>query len=430
MSGRTPRVSIGVPVYNGARTLPVALESLLAQTFEDIEIIICDNASTDETEEISRQFASRDARILYHRAAENRGAAPNFNWAVSLARGEYFKWHAADDLIEPTFVEKCVARLDRDHGFVLCYTTRKCVDAAGEPAEGEPALIDYRQLPEDDLEDIDLPTLLRMSPSRMPLLVFGIMRTSVLRKTGLIGAFPASDVNLVYELRLHGRFAQVREPLYVQRLHAQGEAVKSRLTRKGEAAWFGARKGLVLGSRELTLLWGMIHALIRARKSRESGYGDSPLSLLREIAAFTAHLEIRGLMSLRRAQRSFFGAWSEFTEELLDPNEPKMIALRLWRSATRASKRDFATARAYLLGDEEEELLLECLGKLIERSSIEADEIVIGWLLGPDVARSELARAALDRASSDRRKQLLGKAMARRVTESGISALRDQPAAE
>ena len=97
MSNHNPRVSIGLPVYNGERFLPQALDSILAQTFEDFELIISDNASTDTTEEICRTYATQDQRIHYHRHEQNRGAAWNFNYIVPLARGEYFKWAADDD---------------------------------------------------------------------------------------------------------------------------------------------------------------------------------------------------------------------------------------------------------------------------------------------------------------------------------------------
>ena len=74
-----PRVSIGMPVYNGAKFIEAALDSLLAQTFEGFELIISDNASTDRTEVICRSYAARDNRIRYYRQEKNQGAIWNFN---------------------------------------------------------------------------------------------------------------------------------------------------------------------------------------------------------------------------------------------------------------------------------------------------------------------------------------------------------------
>src|SRR4051812_3389434 len=93
-----PRLSIGLPVYNGERYVAQAVESLLGQTYSDFELIVCDNASTDGTEAILRKLAGSDSRVRYHRNDVNIGATPNFNRAFALARSPYFKWSAHDDL--------------------------------------------------------------------------------------------------------------------------------------------------------------------------------------------------------------------------------------------------------------------------------------------------------------------------------------------
>src|SRR5262245_49168770 len=105
---RKPRVSIGMPVYNGERFLKDAIDSLLAQRFEDFELIILDNASTDRTEEICRTYADQDNRIRYVRNEENIGLARNFNRAFQLSSGEYFKWASADDVCHRDLVASCL----------------------------------------------------------------------------------------------------------------------------------------------------------------------------------------------------------------------------------------------------------------------------------------------------------------------------------
>ena len=99
---RKPTVSIGMPVYNGVPFLNEALDSILAQTYRDFELVISDNASTDETESICRAYAASDPRIRYYRQQENLGAMPNFNRVCELSRGQYFKWAACDDVCSPT----------------------------------------------------------------------------------------------------------------------------------------------------------------------------------------------------------------------------------------------------------------------------------------------------------------------------------------
>lgn len=131
MNERAPRVSIGLPVYNGQDYLSQALDALLAQTYSDFELVISDNASMDDTEEICRQYAARDGRIRYHRSEENLGAAPNFNRAFELSRAEYFKWAAHDDLCGPEYLERTVAVLDGDASVVLCHVGTTETDESG-----------------------------------------------------------------------------------------------------------------------------------------------------------------------------------------------------------------------------------------------------------------------------------------------------------
>src|SRR3712207_2828980 len=117
----SPRVSIGLPVRNGQRYLRGVLDSLLAQTYTGFEILIGDNGSTDETRAICQEYVARDARVRYFRSDTDEGPAWNFNRLVPLARGEFFRWAAADDLIAPTYVQRCVEALDANPQAVCAY---------------------------------------------------------------------------------------------------------------------------------------------------------------------------------------------------------------------------------------------------------------------------------------------------------------------
>lgn len=90
-------VSIGFPVYNGQEYIREAIDSLLAQTESNFELIISDNASTDATEQICREYAAKDQRVIYRRQQENIGAMPNFKFVLNQAGGKYFMWAAHDD---------------------------------------------------------------------------------------------------------------------------------------------------------------------------------------------------------------------------------------------------------------------------------------------------------------------------------------------
>ena len=211
-----PRVSIGLPVLNGEKYLPDTLACILAQSFSDFELIISDNASTDATEAICRDYASRDSRIRYYRNYENVGAARNFNLVFGHSRGEYFKWAAHDDQIAPTFLSRCVEALDQDNYAVLAYSKAKIIDANGE------IVGDYK---------VSLPNIDSASPHRrfadlvlinhLCVKIFGVIRADILRRTPLIGSYIASDRVLLAELGLYGRFCQIPEYLFSMRDHAE-----------------------------------------------------------------------------------------------------------------------------------------------------------------------------------------------------------------
>src|SRR3546814_9942917 len=125
---KVPRVSIGLPVHNGGLLLPRALDSILGQSFPDFELILSDNASTDATAAICRDYAGREGRIRYFRQDRNLGAAGNFNFTFAQATGAYFKWAAHDDVLAPGFLTACVDLLSEDAGAVLAFTDVRLVN--------------------------------------------------------------------------------------------------------------------------------------------------------------------------------------------------------------------------------------------------------------------------------------------------------------
>src|SRR5690348_14659058 len=127
----TPLVSIGLYLYNGQRFIKEALDSVLNQTFTNFELIISDNASIDRTAEIAEAYARRDNRIRYYRAEKNMGPGWNMRRVYELATGNYFKWAAVDDLLEPEFLRRCVEILESDPGCVVAYAQAKEINERG-----------------------------------------------------------------------------------------------------------------------------------------------------------------------------------------------------------------------------------------------------------------------------------------------------------
>src|SRR5580704_13802511 len=208
---KSPRVSIGVAVYNGERFLSKTLDSLLAQTFTEFEIIICDNCSEDKTEQICRSYAASDPRIRYHRNNTNIGAPRNFNLVTTLSRGEYFKWSGADDLCAPTMIERCVEVLDHRSDVVLCYPKTRLIDENDVPVQ------DYEDRLDLQLASPNWRLACLLSNIRMCNAVFVLIRSSVLKRTHLFGTYSNSDVVFLAELALRGPFVELPEPLFFRR---------------------------------------------------------------------------------------------------------------------------------------------------------------------------------------------------------------------
>jgi glycosyltransferase involved in cell wall biosynthesis len=131
MTRTTPRVSLGMPVYNGEAYLEEALRSLLGQTFEDFELIISDNASTDRTRSICLDYAAHDRRIRFLRNEINVGFCRNQNRVIESSTGEYFLLTHHDDVRAPNYLERTVAVMDADPSIVVCYTKTRDIDERG-----------------------------------------------------------------------------------------------------------------------------------------------------------------------------------------------------------------------------------------------------------------------------------------------------------
>jgi len=213
-----PRVSIGLPVYNGERYIAETLDSLIAQTFRDFELNICDNASTDRTEKICRSYAHRDGRIRYFCNESNLGAARNYRRVFELSVGEYFRWANCDDLFAPESLDRCVKILDQEPSVVLVYPKTKFIDEEGRvTSEYDDQL--HLQSPQASERFVQLLQRLKYVNA-----IYGLVRADVLRKTGLIRNFIGGDIPLMAELTLYGKFWEIQEFLFYRRFHQEASS--------------------------------------------------------------------------------------------------------------------------------------------------------------------------------------------------------------
>lgn len=202
-----PTVSIGMPVYNAEKYIRGALDSLLSQTFTGFELIISDNASTDETGEICQEYAQKDWRIHYIRQAENIGPMANFQFVLSQAKGKYFMWAAHDDRRAPAFLERAVALLEGDEGCGLVFSNyiERDLESGKEslhrvaPSNHRSAMYNF------------ITRTINMCPS----LIYGLFRRDHIKNAEFTTPFDFSDVHFIAGVALKARIRVIADYLYI-----------------------------------------------------------------------------------------------------------------------------------------------------------------------------------------------------------------------
>lgn len=210
-----PRITVGMPVRNAQRYVAQAIESVLAQTSADLELVVSDNASTDGTADIVQRYLQQDGRIRYYRFEVNRGAAHNWNAVALHARGCYFKWLAGSDEMAPQLLEQCAHVLDTQPDVVLAFGRTRWMDENGQPL----------QLCEHDFAVVGDSPSERFTQVARDLSInnqvnAGLIRTAALRHTRLMGNYPSSDLVLMAELALQGKFVLLPHELFRRRTGA------------------------------------------------------------------------------------------------------------------------------------------------------------------------------------------------------------------
>lgn len=201
-----PKVSIGLLVYNGGKYLSKALDSLLAQTFEDFELIISDNASTDNTQSICQEYVRTNDKIRYFRQIENIGPILNYKYVLEKARGEYFMWASHDDLWDPNFIKECLK---------VFSTNQNCVSVFSH--------FNVFDLKVNEIKQKITPTscssssqFIRFSTRLFemhPNMIFGLHKTEIIRKVKF-DTFDWFDIFITIQLAFHGQILIIPWELY------------------------------------------------------------------------------------------------------------------------------------------------------------------------------------------------------------------------
>jgi glycosyltransferase involved in cell wall biosynthesis len=210
MTAEGPLVSIGIPVYNGEDSISRALDSLLMQTYDNLELIISDNASTDRTSQICKEYASKDSRIKYYRNPRNLGVYANYRRVVALAAGEYFTWAAVDDLRPPGAIESCVNALSVNnravmaHGIVLVR------------APGEDELVQFPNAVQANQKNAGARIRLFTRGIDHNGMVYGLYRLNALKQV-TFGNHMGQDYLVCLQICLFGEIEYVEAPVIIVR---------------------------------------------------------------------------------------------------------------------------------------------------------------------------------------------------------------------
>lgn len=208
-SAGSPRVTIGMPVFNSRQTIEMAVDSVLQQTFGDFELIVADNGSTDGTQAVMEAYAAMDSRVKYVRHSENLGQNGNFAAVARMATGELFRWMGDDDWLEPDYLGHLVTAIDSRPDAVAVTSYQKYVEPDGtEHSERYTGPRVTSNHPIDRLAEIL--ALLTGSPFWIDP-VYTLVRRSALMATGLIRPMQFGDLAFACELAIAGPWAHVPE---------------------------------------------------------------------------------------------------------------------------------------------------------------------------------------------------------------------------
>ena len=300
MSERTPRISFGVPVRNGEDSIGRCLDSILGQSFEDFEIVVSDNASTDSTRSIVEAYAERDSRIRLSVHPENVGLIENFNRVARLATGEFFRWVGADDWLERDCASECVAALEA-HPEAIVATSYFDLEREDGKSEYVEYTGEFLESP-DPVRRLERMLYFFHAGAAVYEPNYSMIRRKALLETGLLRIHRKNDWILSVQLALAGPFVHVPKLLFHRwwpaPTHADLQALPARLHPARQAE---------LGLSAYRLLQGLSSVVAEAELS-----GAQRRACQRRVLGFCADECWKGLSNrFRRFRRDRLGLTRE-----------------------------------------------------------------------------------------------------------------------
>tara|TARA_B100000315_G_scaffold253913_1_gene293782 strand:- start:1761 stop:2684 length:924 start_codon:yes stop_codon:yes gene_type:complete len=206
-------VTLGLPAYNSDQCIGTAIESILCQTFSDFELIVSDDASTDYTYKVCREYQEKDNRFFFIRNKKNIGAINNFNIVLNKARGKYFAWVSDHDIWDPDWLHELVHVLERNPSVVLTYPIEENIDAFGEIFESSC----HKKFETHGIERRERIKALYLRGEGYGAKACGLFRREALEKAGIYRNYLMPDVLLLWEISMYGSLKFVPKKLWYRR---------------------------------------------------------------------------------------------------------------------------------------------------------------------------------------------------------------------
>lgn len=296
-----------MPVYNGSNFIRDALDSIVAQSFADFELIVCDNASQDDTCAIVQDYTARDERIQLIRNSRNIGASANYNLGFRHGRGRYLKWCAHDDRLSPNYLEACVGVMDAEPDVALAFGSTLGITSTNEivrPVGDETPSLDSNDPAERFRQAVEL------SGTCFP--IFGVFRRANLELSTLHRPYYGSDRAVLAEAAIMGKFRRVEEAIFYNREHEQrsiniDDKARRSLWQTGRKSRGAAAEHLQLARhlfeiagrhRDITSPWPLRATLLR-RSLRPIQLGRYALELTHLVSPAAAQAAKRMLVKSR-----------------------------------------------------------------------------------------------------------------------------------
>ncbi|HKE92693.1 MAG TPA: glycosyltransferase [Povalibacter sp.] len=209
------KVIIGLPVYNGQKYVGPAIESHLAQSFTDFELVISDNGSTDATPEICAGYASRDKRVTYLRSPVNRGILWNHRRVMEAITSprQYFRWAGGDDILEPDLLEAMVNVLDSRPEVEAVMPNTRNIDSEGVIIGSMDRALDLQS------PDVFERAHKILVANYQHVVAYGLLRAATLKQMRTQPDYVGWDPVFIWELALRGQIVQLTGPALLRRFH-------------------------------------------------------------------------------------------------------------------------------------------------------------------------------------------------------------------